>query len=179
MKPHTFTLCLVMATTPAAAAETAPAAPPKPADCSAPEHHQFDFWIGKWDVFDTKTGASAGSSLIEGLYAGCTIRENWSEPGYTGGSLNTYSPATHQWRQLWTDSTGAWREFIGGVQDGHLVMVWTHPSVRFPDKTARERITFTRNSDGTVHQYSDASIDDGKTWVLRYDYTYRPARSAP
>lgn len=178
MKLPLFVLALALG--PAVkAAETPPAPPARPPACTAPEHRQFDFWVGRWDVFDTKTGAPAGASLIESLYGGCAIRENWSEPGYTGGSLNHYDEAAHQWRQIWTDSSGAWREFDGGLQDGKLVMVWIHPSARFPGKTAHERITFSRNPDGTVHQYSDATIDEGKTWVLRYDYTYRPARSAP
>src|ERR1041385_4876989 len=62
----------------------------RPSACAGPEHRQFDFWIGRWDVFDTKTGARAGSSVIERLYAGCALRENWSEDGFTGGSLNAF-----------------------------------------------------------------------------------------
>ena len=75
---------------------TAATAAPPPA-CATPEHHQFDFWIGKWDVFDAKTGEGAGSSLIESFYGGCALRENWNEPGFTGGSLNIF--ADGKWHQ--------------------------------------------------------------------------------
>lgn len=160
--------------TPAFAAPP-PAAPPP--NCSAAEHHQFDFWIGRWEVFDTKTGERAGSSVIEGLYGGCVLRENWSEPGFTGGSLNAYVDG--HWRQAWTDATGAWRDFVGGMEGGRMVLVSTHPSARVSGKTVHERIAWTANPDGSVRQYSDATIDDGATWVTRYDYTYRPVRSAP
>lgn len=115
----------------------------------------------------------AGESRIERLYEGCTIRENWQEPGYTGGSLNTYVAADHHWHQTWTDSAGTWREFVGGMVDGKMVLVWSHPSVRMPGRTAQERVTFTPNPDGSVRQYSDQSLD-GVRWVERYDYTYLP-----
>ena len=151
-------------------------AQPVPADlCKSAEHHAFDFWIGRWTVTETKSGKPAGQSLIESLYNGCALRENWSEPGYTGGSLNTYDAATGKWRQTWTDASGAWREFVGGIEDGKMVLVARAPNPRDAAKPALVRLTFTPNPDGSVRQYSDASRDDGKTWLERYDYTYRKA----
>ena len=158
----------------AATAQPAAKPPPPPPACTDAAHHAFDFWIGRWAVFDTRTGEPAGHSVIEGLYGGCALRENWSEPGYTGGSLNTYDAASGQWRQTWTDSANTWREFVGGMDAGKMVLVWRHPSLKAPGQMARERMIFTANADGTVRQFSDASPDDGKTWVVRYDYTYRP-----
>lgn len=148
---------------------------PQPA-CAAAPFRQFDFWVGDWDVFDTRTGEPAGHSLVERLYDGCAIRENWSEPGYTGGSLNHYSAADGLWRQTWTDSQGAWREFVGGMDGGRMVLVWRVPSPRGKAGDRRVRMTFTPNPDGSVRQYSDTSTDAGRTWRFRYDYTYRPSR---
>ena len=145
------------------------AAPPA---CTAPAHHQFDFWIGKWKVTETKTGKAAGASLIELLYGGCVLRENWTEPGFAGGSLNLFSDVDHQWHQTWTDSAGTWREFRGGLQDGKMVLVWKHPSIKLPGQTIQERMIFTPGRDGSVRQYSDQSAD-GVHWKERYDYTYR------
>ena len=140
--------------------------------CTAPAHHQFDFWIGKWTVTETKTGKPAGASLIESLYDGCVLRENWKEPGFVGGSLNLYSDVDHQWHQTWTDSAGTWREFLGGLQGGKMVLVWKHQSAKFPGKTVQERMIFTPQRNGSVRQYSDQSLD-GAHWSVRYDYTYR------
>jgi len=158
-----------------AVALAASAPPPVVPKCDAPEYRQFDFWVGKWDVFDTKDGTRAGSSLIELVYRDCTLRENWTETGMSGGSLNTYSRIDGKWHQTWTDSTGTWREFVGGLEQGRMVLVWRHPSVTMPGKTVQERMIFTPNPDGSVRQYSDQSID-GVTWTERYDYTYRRAR---
>ncbi|MFL5296265.1 MAG: hypothetical protein ACJ798_07775 [Phenylobacterium sp.] len=169
---RTVLIAAALLTAPLAAA----AQPARPPACTDAAHHAFDFWIGRWDVF-RRDGKPAGQSVIEGIYAGCTIRENWSEPGYSGGSLNTYDAATGKWRQTWTDSANTWREFVGGVEDGKMVLVARRALKADPSKTLLERMIFTPNPDGSVRQYSDQSTDDGKTWTIRYDYTYR--RAAP
>ncbi len=152
------------------------AAQPVPADlCKSAEHHAFDFWIGRWTVTETNSGKPAGQSLIESLYNGCTLRENWSEPGYAGGSLNTYDAGAGKWRQTWTDASGAWREFVGGIEGGKMVLVARVVSPKDASKVVLVRMTFTPNPDASVRQYSDYSRDDGKTWRERYDYTYRKA----
>lgn len=148
---------------------------PAPA-CDSPEFHQFDFWIGRWDVIETRTGKPAGRSLVEQMYQGCALRENWSEAGFSGGSLNHYVPGEKQWRQTWTDSAGAWREFTGRLRDGRMVLVARQHSRRPFGSATLVRMTFTPNPDGTVRQYSDISPDDGATWAERYDYTYRPVK---
>jgi hypothetical protein len=158
------------------ACATLAVAQPVSADlCKSPEHHAFDFWIGRWTVTETKTGKPAGQSLIESLYDDCALRENWSEPGYAGGSLNHFDAPTGKWRQTWTDASGAWREFVGGIEDGKMVMTASVVSPRDPAKLLLVRMAFTPNPDGSVRQYSDYSRDNGKTWLERYDYTYRRA----
>jgi len=157
------------------AAEAPAASTPTAPDCSGPEFHQFDFWIGKWDVFDTRSGKPAGSSLIESLYGGCVLRENWSEPGFSGGSLNIYDRRTGTWRQTWTDSSGRISDYVGGLTNGRMILVWTYPSEKYPNTTIRTRMTFTPNPDGSVEQFSDESRDGGVSWTERYDYTYRKA----
>jgi hypothetical protein len=170
--PILAVLVLAQATPPA----PPPAASPTPA-CAAPEHHQFDFWIGRWEVVDAKTGAPAGRSLVESLYGGCVLRENWSEPGWQGGSLNIYSQRDHAWRQTWMDQSGALRDFNGGLKNGRMVLV-AH-ALSAAGRPLLVRMTFTPNPDGTVRQYSDSSVDDGATWKERYDYLYRRASPEP
>ena len=111
--------------------------------------------------------------MVESLYGGCVLRENWSEPGWQGGSLNIYSSQDRQWRQTWMDQSGALRDFNGGLQDGKMVLVAHARSAS--GQPILVRMTFTPNPDGSVRQYSDASADDGATWKMRYDYLYRRA----
>lgn len=45
-------------------------------DCRAAEHHQFDFWIGVWDVTVVKEPGkpqAAGTNRIERVMGGCAL----------------------------------------------------------------------------------------------------------
>lgn len=155
----------------------APAPPPAaaPAACTGAEHHQFDFWVGDWTVVDAKTGAPAGTSRVERLYGGCVLRENWSEPGFTGGSLNIYTAPDGHWHQTWTDQSGALRQFTGGLVSGKMVLI-AEMKPPFVARPRLVRMTFAPRPDGSVEQASDYSQDAGATWIERYDYIYRPAK---
>ena len=97
-----------------------PPTPPPPA-CTGPEHRQFDFWVGEWTVTPTGKANVVASSLIEKLYGGCAVRENWMPlKGTAGGSLNNYYDG--QWRQTWVDAANSRVDFTGGLVDGKMVM---------------------------------------------------------
>jgi hypothetical protein len=154
-------------------------APPPPA-CTAPEHRQFDFWVGYWDVYPTGKDKLVAHSLIEKLYAGCTIRENWMPlNGNNGGSLNMYEPATGKWHQTWQDSQNGRVEFDGGIIDGKMVLVGNWKGANGPGKDALTRMTYTHNPDGSVRQFGEQSTDSGNSWSPSFDFTYRKSASTP
>jgi hypothetical protein len=139
------------------------------APCSAPEYHQFDFWAGRWDVYNPK-GQLVAHSLIERVY-GCGIRENWmplKKPG--GGSLSIYVPDQKRWEQFWIDSSGSRAFFTGGWNGKAMVISgkWGGPLVR---------MSYSKNADGSVRQFGEQSIDEGKNWSPSFDFTYRPSTS--
>jgi hypothetical protein len=147
---------------PAAAASTPSAA----AACTAPEFHQFDFWVGRWAVYGPK-GKQVANSLIEKVY-GCGVRENWMPfNNQGGGSLSIYVPAEKRWEQFWIDSGGSRVTFTGGWNGSAMVIQgkWGGPVVR---------MTYSRNADGSVRQFGEQSTDEGKSWQPSFDFTYRP-----
>src|SRR5688572_30805518 len=76
-----------------------------PPRCDLPEHGQFDFWVGEWDV-DGKNGPAGESSITSSL-DGCVVREEWrGRSGYSGSSLNFYDRATGRWHQTWIATDG-------------------------------------------------------------------------
>ena len=156
-----------------AGAAAAQAPPPKPA-CESPQHRQFDFWLGQWDVYRTDTNQLVAHSLIEKLYGGCAVRENWlpiGSPG--GGSLNSWRPSEKKWLQTWTDGGNNWNEYAGGM-DGRL-MVLTGTSTSAAGGGTPVRMTYDAKPDGSVVQTGYQSSDGGKTWALAYEYAYRRA----
>ena len=93
----------------------------QPAPCSAPQHRQFDFWIGDWEVKNA-AGNVTGTNRIESILGGCVIRENWQgTQGPSGTSLNLYAP-DGEWPREWVDSQGNLLELHGGLEEGKMVM---------------------------------------------------------
>ena len=157
-----------------AAQSAVPASPPPPPPaCTASEHRQFDFWVGEWTVTPTGKTNVVASSLIEKLYGGCAIRENWMPlKGSAGGSLNNYYDG--RWRQTWVDASNSRVDFTGGLVDGNMVLTGDWKGVLGPGKDALIRMTYSKNADGTVRQHGEQSTDGGKSWSTNFDFTYHP-----
>lgn len=157
-------------------AQTTPPSP-APSPCTAEQFHQFDFWIGKWDVYGPK-GRLVAHSLIEGVY-GCGIRENWMPlSGQNGGSLSIYLPTQKQWEQFWIDSSGTRVVFRGGWDGKAIVIAGTWPTSPDSETGPLIRMTYSRLEGGVVRQLGEQSTDQGKTWRPSFDFTYRPAATA-
>ena len=145
----------------------------KPAGaCASKEHRQFDFWIGDWEVFDTKTGDKVGNNRIEAILADCALQESWTGAKTSRGrSLNSYDRITGQWHQAWVDNSGLLLRLDGGLDDkGRMVL--QGPGVNAEGKPITHRITWTPQID-TVRQQWDMSEDSGKSWAPLFDGTYR------
>jgi hypothetical protein len=151
-------------------------APPTPIAkaCQAAEHRQFDFWVGRWDVF-VPSGKKAGESKVELIADGCALLEEWSGGGgVSGKSLNIYSDG--QWHQTWVDNSGTLLMLAGGLAERSMVLSMSGPSAGDPKATQLQRITWTPGSDGSVRQLWESSTDSGRTWVVMFDGRYVRAR---
>ena len=156
------------------AAQSLAAPPAKP--CLSGEHHQFDFWVGNWDVFAT-SGKKVGENRIELIADGCALLEQWTgNGGVTGKSLNIYDPVDHRWHQTWVDNSGTLLMLAGGLADRSMVMSMTGPSATDPTKTVQQRITWTPSDDGAVRQLWELSSDAGRTWTVLFDGRYVRAK---
>ena len=148
--------------------------PPTPA-CSAAEYRQLDFWVGRWQVYPKAApDHKVADSLIERLYDGCAIRENWMPlKGSAGGSLSAYRASEKGWHQTWLDATGAWVEFKGGWTGNAMVIEGLWPQPGYPNRHVR--MSYTRLANGDVEQLGEDSDDQGKTWQPDFDFLYRKA----
>ena len=58
--------------------------------------HDFDFWIGEWDVFDPQ-GAQVGTNDITDMYGNGMLHEHWhGRGGVEGRSVNAYDHPSHR-----------------------------------------------------------------------------------
>jgi Tetratricopeptide repeat len=140
--------------------------------CAAPEHRQFDFWIGEWDVTSPQYPGTTSRSRIARINDGCTIREEYTTPvAYAGTSLNFFDARSRRWHQTWSDNQGGVLHLEGVLEDGAMVL--SMPA----GAEATQRITWTPLDDGRVRQHWEVTADGGKTWSTVFDgyYTRRPA----
>lgn len=161
--------CSSVLVAPAPGGATA-AAPSKP--CSAAQHRQFDFWIGRWRVTDNATKKFDGTNDVTRELGSCVLQEHWAgKDGSTGTSFNLYVASRKVWHQTWVDNSGGLLLLDGGLKDGSMVLAGPRPARG--GKTVLDRITWTPRSDGSVRQWWQTSTDAGATWKTVFDGIYR------
>ena len=138
--------------------------------CGAPEHRQFDFWIGDWDV-RTPDGKIAGRNRIEKAEGECGLQESWSGAGGgSGRSINAYSAGDRKWHQAWLSSGGLFMHLRGEFRNGSMAM--EGETSRPNGIPMAHRITWTPQPHGRVRQLWEQSNDGRKTWTIAFDGMY-------
>jgi hypothetical protein len=137
--------------------------------CASPEYKALDFWVGEWEVV-SPTGERQGSNLIEKVLDGCAILEHWRDvKGAEGKSFFYYHQLNRAWKQVWVTNQGATKEKM-------LMSDFAGPGVRFQGELPRkdgkgtylDRTTITPLEGGRVRQRIEISLDQGKTWDVRF-----------
>lgn len=137
--------------------------------CDSPEHRQFDFWLGEWNIH-TPDGKLAGVNHISREHDGCVVHERYTNNrGFTGESLNTWDAGRKVWHQTWVDNAGMLLQIEGVFRDGRMVL--EGQVVDATGKVVRHRITWTPNADGTLRQHWESTDATGK-WNTLFDGKY-------
>ena len=167
---------------PSTLAGTAVAVDPK-APCAGTENHQFDFWIGDWQVFDGKTGALIATDHIDALYGHCVIRQQMAFTGDTyrrtgtpfslaGMSISRFDG--QQWVQMWADNQ--WGAIImKGVRhdDGSIEL---HSAT--PSRGRDMRLVWRAVPEGVnIEQFGSRA--GSNVWERYVDLEYRRMPKAP
>jgi hypothetical protein len=163
----------------AAGAVDAPAppkrTPPVPCDTD-PKYHQFDFWLGAWEVSSDRPGAAkSADATVERVLGGCGLRETWSSarsPTGDGIGMATFSRLTGAWRYFWVSGAGANTDFVGQPLDDKQMQF----TVEQPDPSGGKRLrhwTLSQLPDGRLSEVSVGSLDGGKTWMPEYQLFWK------
>lgn len=138
--------------------------------------HDFDFWMGDWDVHNSE-GKLLGRNTITSMFDNGMVHEHWrGNGGLEGRSINGYDAARGVWHQTWMDASGGVLLLDGGLRVGAMVLEGSAPSGDDLTVVDRQRITWTREADGP-RQVWESSSDDGLTWTVAFDGWYRPHSS--
>jgi hypothetical protein len=150
------------------AASPAPTITPRssrPPACVTAEFRQFDFWLGRWKVTNSR-GDELGTSEILRVSEGCAIREQWkAASNSTGTSINYYDIADHEWHQDWVGGDGTILHLHGGLRNGAMVLSGDTESTK---GRSIQRITWTPLPDGKVKQEWEVSVDSGSNWQTAF-----------
>jgi tetratricopeptide (TPR) repeat protein len=135
------------------------------------EAHQFDFWLGDWDV--TVGGIRAGESHVEKILNDCVVHENWTGAGgYVGKSFNLYDTQKKRWQQTWVDGVGGITEYYGEWKDGALRYEAKGTIPAGQKDPVDQTMVFFNLDDGRVRQLIQQTPDGGKTWSVVFDGIY-------
>lgn len=136
--------------------------------CRGPEHRQFDFWLGDYEVTN-KVGAVVGNNRITRVSGGCGLQESWrGSSGTEGTSLNWFDPQNGHWNQVWVGS-GVYLRLVGGLENGNMVLSGERQT---PQGVVEDRITWMPLDNGRVRQVWEMSRDSGGTWQVVFDGMY-------
>jgi hypothetical protein len=176
-RPILIAALLMLLSGPAVALEQSTA----PAKCDSPQHHQLDFWVGDWQVFDAESNALVAFDRVEKQYEGCVIVESlrfltdmYRRPGVkvrlAGTAVNRFDG--DRWLQMWADNQ--WGAIVlSGAPNaaGNMEFVTVIPS-----RNRDVKLVYEKHPDGTLRilQYV-AAAGSGK-WTKYGDLKYRPNR---
>lgn len=148
-------------------------------NCESKEQHQFDFWIGDWQVYND-AGKLLGYNTIKKLQGGCVLQENWRGAAgtYTGSSYNHYDKKDSLWHQTWVDNNGAALYLYGGIDEKGQMVLYSGMQTAQKGTKYYNRVTWTPNSDGSVRQKWDVLTDSDQLIQVAFNGIYKRKEGA-
>ncbi len=135
---------------------------------------QFDFWLGEWEL--TWEGDGRGHNSVTKLLGDKIIREKFTSlhdahnATFRGMSVSTYHEATNQWRQTWEDDQGNHLEFVGGIQNGDMIL---SRQTMVEGQPAHQRMVWTNIQADSLDWYWQLSTDAAQSWQTLWHIHYR------
>jgi hypothetical protein len=131
------------------------------------ENHEFDFWLGEWDVFwsDKK-----GVNFVEKILDGAVIKENFEGDGLVGISVSIFSKEDNRWHQTWVDNSGSYLDFVGEFSDGKMVLA---RNGIVEGKPVKQRMIWHKITKDAFLWNWERSDDDGVSWRALWKIEYK------
>ncbi len=132
-----------------------------------PLNHEFDFWIGNWDVYwEDKQGVNFVLRILDDA----VIKENFEGDGLVGISVSTFSKEDNHWHQTWVDNTGSYLDFVGDFADGKMILV---RNGIVEGKPVKQRMVWYDISKDAFLWNWERSDDNGTTWRELWKLEYK------
>jgi hypothetical protein len=151
------------------------------AECSRPEYHQFDFWIGQWDIKQKILKADGtwfeadAHTNVSPILDNCALMEEWQGDVFffwegmqkperlKGFSVRAFDGKTNQWTISWMDTRHLrFSEFEGNFHGRRGEFF--RKRLNEEKKETITRITFSDITPASVHWDLAVSTDNGQSW---------------
>ena len=144
--------------------------------CSTTDYHQFDFWLGDWDVFELDSGKHDATVRVDRALDGCAVREQYhDDSGMRGESLSIYDSTRKVWHQSWFTNRGRYLAIEGHLESGNMVLAGTYKDA----EGVNTQVRGTWSPSGKdVRETAILSTDQGKTWKPWFDLIFRARNEA-
>jgi len=145
--------------------------------CAGADNHQFDFWLGDWQVSDGKTGQIIATDHVDALYGHCVIRQRMRFTGATYRRPGTPFPLAgisisrfdgQQWLQLWADNQWGAIVLKGNRRDDGAIELTS----ALPSRGRDMRLVWYPAADGVRIEQFGAKAGSG-VWERYVDLVYR------
>ena len=132
------------------------------------KNHEFDFWIGTWDL--TWGEGVHGTNRIESILDGAVVQENFEGDGLIGMSVSVFSKEDSRWHQTWVDNSGSYLDFVGEFMDGIMIL---SRNVVAEGKPVKQRMVWYDIKPNHFQWNWERSDDDGITWRVLWNIQYQ------
>ena len=146
--------------------------PTKP--CGEGQRRQFDFWLGAWDVSwpaSPHGSAGFGRANVQKILAGCVVQENLSADPLPlrAMSVSSYIPESGEWKQVWADNEGHYRDVAGESKNGEIIL---SRQSEVNGKKVLQRAVWKNIKPMELDFSWEQSHDGGQTWQVLWPMHY-------
>ena len=140
--------------------------------CMAPEYHQFDFWIGDWDAYDTDNpNVVSARTKVDRILEGCVLHEDYQDSnGHKGQSFSIYDASRKVWHQSWVTNRGELLVIEGTYHDGEIILTGKDQTADGKERLVRG--TWKAVPEG-VRESAVRSTDGGQSWTPWFDILFK------
>jgi len=140
--------------------------------CFGEKYSEFDFWVGDWNVYDTK-GKLLGTNKLIKLQDNCILQENWvsKTSKNRGTSYNYYNKVDDTWNQVWVDNSGFSLVLKGNLVNGKMVL--KSELIKSKKGNYYNQIIWSKNPDNSVTQVWEYLNEEGKLISEAYRGIYK------
>jgi hypothetical protein len=89
--------------------------------CCTEKYNNFNFWLGKWQVFDAENNL-IGINSITKQSDNCLIFEKWIDDERKGTSTLFYNSSDDTWNQIWVDNLGNVVKLKGNFENDSMIL---------------------------------------------------------